>query len=117
MHNNGAKKAPWVGCLGCMCGSRGVITSGKPQVVLGFHRNTGTDLREKQLDPTGPAGPIASRGRSVGPSLKHVVYQRTRVSVPRKLSHCALKGQFFSLYFTDKCLIFHCKRIFHLLIH
>ena len=51
-------------------GGQGVWTpSGKSQVAIGFHRNTGMDPQEKQLDPLGP---IASRGRSILSSVKYV---------------------------------------------
>ena len=51
-------------------GGQGVLTpSGKSQVAIGFHRNTGMDPQEKQLDPLGP---IASRGRSILCSVKYV---------------------------------------------
>ena len=45
---------------------------GKSQVAIGFLRNSGTDPPpplEKQLYPSGP---IASRGRSVGPFVIYV---------------------------------------------
>ena len=41
--------------------------TGKSKVAICFLRNIGTDPLEKQLDPLGP---IASRGRSVRPSVK-----------------------------------------------
>ena len=46
-------------------GSRSPL--GKSQVTIGILRKTGTDHLEKHLDPLGP---IASRGRSVQPSVK-----------------------------------------------
>ena len=42
---------------------------GKSQVAICFLRKSGTDPLKKQLDPMGP---IASRGRSVRPSVKYV---------------------------------------------
>ena len=41
----------------------------KSQVTIGILRKTGTDHLEKHLDPLSP---IASRGRSVQPSVKYV---------------------------------------------
>ena len=50
-------------------GDRGPETPpGKSQVALGFLRNTGTDLPEKQLVPLGQT---ASRGKFVWPSVKY----------------------------------------------
>ena len=42
---------------------------GKAQATLGFPSNTGTDPLAKQLETSGP---IASRGRSVRPSVNYV---------------------------------------------
>ena len=51
---------------------RGSGTPGKSQVAISFLRHLDIQLQtpiEKQLDPSGP---IASRGRSVRPSVKYV---------------------------------------------
>ena len=50
-------------------GQRVQIPPGKSQMAIGFVRNSGTDLLEKQVDPSGP---IASRGRYVLTSVKYV---------------------------------------------
>ena len=50
-------------------GTEGPDPPVKSQVAIGFLRNSGTDpLREAN----GPMGPIASRERSVRPSVKYV---------------------------------------------
>ena len=50
-------------------GIRTLPFHGKAQATLGFPSNTGTDPLAKQLETSGP---IASRGRSVRPSVKYV---------------------------------------------
>ena len=47
-------------------GGRGPVPPGKSEVAIGFLRNTGTDPSREAL------GPIASRGRSIRPSVKYV---------------------------------------------
>ena len=50
-----------------MAGGQGVWTPhGKSQVAIGFLRNSGTDI----LQEANALGPIASRGRSTGPSVE-----------------------------------------------
>ena len=52
-------------------GGGGLGPAGKSQVANCFLRSTGTDPLEKQLDPRcNCRDPIASRGRSVRPSVK-----------------------------------------------
>ena len=50
-----------------MGGSREGPGTGGQEVAIGFFTNAGTDPLEKQL------GPMASRGRSVRPSVKTVM--------------------------------------------
>ena len=59
----------------------GPQSPGKPQVAICvcFLRNTGTDPLEKQYDPSGP---IASRGRSIPPSVKYVDFFKRKVFSP-----------------------------------
>ena len=57
----------------------GLVPSGKSQVAIGFLRNSGMDPPQEAI---GPEGPIASRGRSIRPSVKYVddskkIYIRT----------------------------------------
>ena len=50
-------------------GWQGPDPHGKSQVASGIFRNTGTDPPREAI---GTLGPIASRGRSVRPSVKYV---------------------------------------------
>ena len=53
------------------CEDPGLGLSGESQVAIGFLRNTGTNPLEKQLDPKVT---IASKGRSVRPSVNYIDY-------------------------------------------
>ena len=60
-------------------GVQGVRTPLKNHVVICVLRNTDTDLHRKAI---GPAGPIASRGRSVMPSVNKFLTKKIRDTPP-----------------------------------